>query len=231
MEIGGLISYLEGIRHRVIGYLLFALAITVVAYIFSEQIIRYLHKPYGGTLAFYRLPEPFFVKIGISISTGLFVAMPYLFFEISYMVTARLASHPRRYALLMAFSACLLYFLGALIAYTVLLPQGIKFLTKFASQSIEPIISIQKYVSFCAIVIFAMALFFEMPLVFLFLCRVGLVDYKTLSSFRRYAILLMAIAAAVFTPTPDAVNMLLMAVPLWLLYEFSILLVRIFAKK
>ena len=231
MEAKGAVQYIGEIRHRVIRFLLIALTISVVAYVFSDVIIKYLQKPYGGTLAFYKLPEIFFVKIGIGISTGLFFAMPYLFARVSYILTSRFLTHPKRYALLLSVSACFLYFLGAFLTYTVLLPQGIKFLTKFGSQSIEPMISVQKYVSFCTIMIFGMGLFFQMPLIFLFLGRLGIINYRMLSSFRKYAILLIAIGAAIFTPTPDIINMLLMAGPLWLLYELSTLLVRIFPKK
>ncbi len=232
MKAKGIIEYLEEIRHRVIGFLLIALVISIAAYIFSDAIIKYLQRPYGGALAFYKLPEPFFVKIGIGISTGLFFAMPYLFARLSYILTSRFLAHPKGYALLLSVSACFLYFLGAFLSYAILLPQGIKFLTKIGGESIEPImISIQKYISFCTVMIFGMGLFFQMPLIFLFLGRLGIVNYRMLSSFRQYAILLIAIGAAVFTPTPDIVNMLLMALPLWLLYELSVLLVRIFPKK
>jgi len=231
MDTKGSIQYIEEIRHQVIRFLLIALVISIVAYIFSDVIIKYLQKPYGRTLAFYRLPEPFFVKIGIGISTGLFFAMPYLFARLSYILTSRFLTHPKRYAFLLSVSACMLYFLGAFLSYAILLPQGIKFLIKLGGQSVEPMISIQKYVSFCTVMIFGMGLFFQMPLIFLFLGRLGMINYRMLSSFRKYAILLIAIAAAVFTPTPDIINMLLMAGPLWLLYELSTLLVRIFPKK
>ncbi|HIC92619.1 MAG TPA: twin-arginine translocase subunit TatC [Syntrophaceae bacterium] len=231
MEAKGTTQYIEEIRHRVIRFLLIALVISIVAYIFSDVIIKYLQKPYSGTLAFYKLPEAFFVKIGIGISTGLFFAMPYLFARLSYILTSRFLTHPKRYALLLSVSACMLYFLGAFLSYAILLPQGIKFLIKLGGQSIEPMISIQKYMSFCTVMIFGMGLFFQMPLILLFLGRVGMINYRMLSSFRKYAILLIAIGAAIFTPTSDIVNMLLMAGPLWLLYELSTLLVRIFPKK
>jgi len=106
----------------------------------------------------------------------------------------------------------------------------VKFLLSFEGESIEAIISVRKFVSFCMLFLFGFGLIFELPLAMIIVARLGLVSAKKLGSYRRWAILVISIVAAVLTPTPDVFNMMLMAVPLYLLFEIGLLGMRVWGR-
>jgi sec-independent protein translocase protein TatC len=106
----------------------------------------------------------------------------------------------------------------------VTLPFGIKFLLGFGSEELKPVISIGRFVNFVTLFILAFGVIFELPIFMVFLAKVGISSRRFFSKHRRYAVLLIAIIAALLTPTPDVVNMLLMGGPLYLLYEAGILI-------
>jgi len=124
----------------------------------------------------------------------------------------------------------LLFYAGALFCRYVTLPYGVRFLLSFEGQDIEAIISVSKFVSFCMLFVFGFGLIFELPLAMILVGRLGLVSAKKLGGYRRYAILLISIVAAVLTPTPDVFNMMLMAVPLYVLFELGLLGMRVWGK-
>ena len=104
------------------------------------------------------------------------------------------------------------------------LPFGINFLLGFGSEELKPVISIGRFVNFVTVFILAFGLIFELPILMVFTAKIGLVSRRFFSRHRRYALLLIAIVAALLTPTPDIVNMLLMGGPLYLLYELGIVI-------
>jgi sec-independent protein translocase protein TatC len=128
-------------------------------------------------------------------------------------------------------TALFLFYLGAFFCYFVTLPFGVQFLLGYQSAHIKPMISVGKYVSFCAVFIFGFGLTFELPLILALLSYIKVVNAAFLTRNRRYAILLIAIIAAVVTPTPDVFNMTLMSLPIYFLYELGILGVRFFGRK
>jgi sec-independent protein translocase protein TatC len=128
-------------------------------------------------------------------------------------------------------TALLLFYLGAFFCYFVSLPFGVQFLLGYQSAHIKPMISVGKYVSFCAVFIFGFGLSFELPLILALLSYIKVVNAAFLTRNRKYAILLIAIIAAVVTPTPDVFNMSLMGVPLYLLFEVGVILVKIIERR
>lgn len=119
---------------------------------------------------------------------------------------------------------CILFYAGTLFCYFVTLPLGIKFLLGFGSADLQPVISIGRFVNFTTIFILAFGVVFELPIFMVFMARVGVFSRSFYEENRRYALLLIAILAALLTPTPDIVNMLLMGGPLYLLYEAGIVI-------
>jgi sec-independent protein translocase protein TatC len=112
----------------------------------------------------------------------------------------------------------------------VTLPYGVRFLLNFQTQHIEAIISVKKFVSFCFLLIIGFGLIFELPLSMILLARLGLTEAKVLARYRRYAILSITVIAAILTPTPDILNLALMGVPLYLLFEIGLVGMRIWKK-
>ena len=119
---------------------------------------------------------------------------------------------------------------GALFGYLIVFPWGFKFFLGFASETIKPLPSMREYLSFSAKLLLAFGLVFELPLVITFLARLGLVSVGFLKKNRKYALLLFFVAAAIITP-PDVVTQIMLALPLMVLYEISIIGARIFGKK
>jgi sec-independent protein translocase protein TatC len=143
-----------------------------------------------------------------------------------------LASYfPNRYSLVVVLSATTLFYGGCFFCYFWVLPVGINFLVTYGSENLEPMIGLAKYLTFSIGLIFAFGLIFELPLIMLILGRAGLIGYQVLAKNRKYALLINSILSAVLTPTPDAYTMLLMMIPMQILYELSIWLVKIFGKK
>jgi sec-independent protein translocase protein TatC len=125
---------------------------------------------------------------------------------------------------LFSFSTCLLFYSGTIFCYFLTLPMGIKFLLGYGSAELRPVISVTRFVNFTTIFILAFGVIFELPIFMVFMARVGVCTRKFFERNRRYAILVIAIVAAVLTPTPDVFNMALMGCPLYMLYETGIII-------
>jgi sec-independent protein translocase protein TatC len=124
-----------------------------------------------------------------------------------------------------------LFYLGAAFCYFVTLPFGVRFLLGYQSAHIKPMIAVGTYISFCTAFIFGFGLTFELPLILALLSYLKVVNAAFLTRNRRYAILIIAIIAAVVTPTPDVFNMALMGVPLYVLFEVGVIVVKIIERK
>jgi sec-independent protein translocase protein TatC len=128
-------------------------------------------------------------------------------------------------------TAIFLFYLGSLFCYFITLPFGVQFLLGYQSPHIKPMISVGKYISFCAVFVFGFGLTFELPLILALLSYIKVIHAAFLTRNRRYAILLIAILSAVLTPTPDVFNMALMGGPLYILFEIGVILVKIIERK
>jgi len=128
---------------------------------------------------------------------------------------------------LIAVSAVFLFYLGCVFCYYVVLPNGIGFLLSYQGGPLKAMISTNRFVHFCITFIFGFGASFELPMILLVLGKLGIVNSRTLARTRRYAVLIIAVAAAAITPTPDVYNMSLLGVPLYILYEIGILLLKI----
>jgi sec-independent protein translocase protein TatC len=124
-------------------------------------------------------------------------------------------------------TTCLLFYAGTMFCYLVTLPFGVKFLLGFQSENMKAVISIGRFVNFVTIFILAFGVIFELPVFMIFSAQVGMISRRTFEKNRRFAVLGIAILAALLTPTPDVVNMALMGGPLYLLYEAGILVIRL----
>ena len=122
---------------------------------------------------------------------------------------------------------CLLFYAGTLFCYFITLPFGVKFLLGFGSEQLRPVISVSKFVNFTTIFILAFGVVFELPIFMVFLAKVGVCSRQFFAKHRRVAMLIIAVLAALLTPTPDIVNMLLMGGPLYLLYEAGIIILMV----
>ena len=190
-----------------------------------ELITRQIEK-----LVFLFPAEALFARLKIALFCSLFLASPVILFQIWKFISTGLLEKERVPVLTYTFFTFFAFFAGCIFAYFVILPLSLKFLIGFGSSKIQPLFSISRYISFAGILLLIFGILFEVPIIFLFLAKLGIVNAQTLSHMRPSAILFIFIIGAILTP-PDVITQSLLVVPLILLYELSILLLRLFIKK
>jgi Tat protein translocase TatC len=231
------LDHLEELRWRVLYSLLAVVVATLAGWIIVERVdvIGILIRPIapllpGGKLNFTSPTEPFFITLKVAFAIGVLLASPVVVYQIWAFLSPALYERERRMVMPALSVGVLLFLAGASAAYFWVLPRALEVLLSFQRSVLEPIITADKYFGFAAQIIIAFGLMTELPLVVVILAALGLVTPQFLSRNRRYAIVLAAVAAALLSP-PDAVSMILMMVPLWLLYELSIVCAWIVTKR
>jgi len=228
-------EHLEELRTRLI-LCVIAIAIGfIVSYAFKEKIFAILTRPLmeamnqNGNMIFTGLPEAFFTYLKTAFLSGLILASPVIIYEFWMFIAPGLYKRERR-ALFPAIILSFLFFTGgALFGYFIVFPLGFKFFLGFATGKIKALPSMREYLTFATKLLLAFGVVFELPIIITFLARLGLVSVDFLKKNRKYAILVFFILAAILTP-PDVVTQVMLAMPLVLLYEISILGAKIFGK-
>lgn len=205
-------------------------------YIFKEELYQGLAQPLkaamppGAKLIYTAPAEAFFTYLKIALLAAIVVACPVIFHQFWRFIAPGLYDHERKAVWPFVLVSSVLFIVGAVFCYTMVFPYAFQFFMSFATDDIVPMLSLKSYLSFSATLLFAFGVIFEMPLVLVFLGRIGVVSSKGLKKNRKYAILIMFVAGAMFTP-PDVVTQIMMAVPLIILYEISIWMVVATEKK
>jgi sec-independent protein translocase protein TatC len=229
-------SHLEELRKRLItGFIAIGVGF-VVSFGFKERLFGILVQPLinvmkdGENLIYTGLPEAFFTYLKVSLLSGLIVASPILIYQFWMFVAPGLYRSERRLLVPIVILSSFFFIGGALFGYFVVFPWGFKFFLGFATDTIRPLPSMKEYFGFSAKLLLAFGLVFELPLVLTFMAKLGIVSVDFLKKNRKYALLLFFAGAAILTP-PDVITQILMAMPLMVLYEVSIIGARIFGKK
>ncbi|MCK4804848.1 MAG: twin-arginine translocase subunit TatC [Spirochaetes bacterium] len=224
-------EHLGELRRRII-FILISVAVTSAgAYYFIDEILNFVTQAGGiEDFVFISPTEAFFVIIKLSLLTGLMGAMPFIFYQLWKYIGIALKKNERKYLIYFGPLSYLLFLIGAAFAFKGVLPLGIKFLLSFSKQNITPLITLNAYVSFLGKMITAFGLMFELPVVILFLSKIGVVTPKTLKKGRKYAIVVIFVLAAFLTP-PDVISQIMLAVPVLAMYEISIWICIVVTKK
>jgi len=224
-------EHLSELRRRII-FILISVAVTSAgAYYFIDEILDFVTQAGGiEDFVFISPTEAFFVIIKLSLLTGLMGAMPFIFYQLWKYIGVALKKNERKYLIYFGPLSYLLFLIGAAFAFRGVLPLGIKFLLSFSKQNITPLITLNAYVSFLGKMITAFGLMFELPVVILFLSKIGVVTPKTLKKGRKYAIVVIFVLAAFLTP-PDVISQIMLAVPVLAMYEISIWICIVVTKK
>lgn len=234
-----LTDHLTELRDRVVRCAWAVLACSILAWFFKEQILEILTEPIEpqlqqGSLVFTNVVDPFMINLRISIVAGITLATPIWLYQAWKFVAPGLYAKEKKYTVGFIISGTVLFVTGVVFSYMLVLPAGLKFLLEMApspeSSALRAMIDITKYLSFLTTTALVFGLAFELPLVITMLGVLGIVDQNGLRQKRRFAILGMAILAAIVTP-PDALSMMLLLVPLCILYEISIILVGMLGTK
>ena len=229
-------SHLEELRNRLIKASIAVGVGFAVSYAFKEKLFQILTAPLisvmkpGETLIYTNLPEAFFTFLKTAFLSGILLASPIIIYQFWMFTAPGLYRQEKRLLLPVVFLSSIFFVGGALFGYFIVFPWGFKFFLGFASETVRPLPSMKEYLSFSSKLLLAFGLVFELPLIITFLAKLGLVSVEFLKKNRKYAVLLFFIGAAILTP-PDVVTQIMMAMPLMILYEISIIGARIFGKK
>ena len=159
------------------------------------------------------------------------LASPVIFLQIWRFVSPGLYRHERKVLIPFTVISTLCFVGGTAFGYFIVFPPAFRFLIGYSSSFLEPMPAVDEYFSLALRLFFAFGVIFELPVFMVFLAKIGVVNKAFLAKNRKYALLIAFVVAAILTPTPDVVNQLLMAGPLVLLYEVSIVAVALFARK
>ena len=221
------LAHLEELRSRLVRS---AIAIGVCflgTYFFKEELYQGLARPLvavmppGAKLIYTAPAEAFFTYLKIALLAAIVAASPVIFHQFWRFIAPGLYEHERKAVWPFVLVSSVLFIVGAVFCYMVVFPYAFQFFMSFATDDIVPMLSLRSYLSFSATLLFAFGVVFEMPLVLVFLGRIGVISSKWLKKNRKYAILVMFIVGAILTP-PDVISQIAMAVPLIALYEVSI---------
>lgn len=236
-------GHLEELRKRIVNCVLIVGAAFLLCYHFSGRIFAFIAAPIvkslppGSELTMIELTEAFMVEMKVSLLAAVVVASPFLFYQIWKFIAPALHQNERKYVWQFVFAATFFFLLGASFCYLLVLPWGYEFFLSYATPQspmpgvpITARISLQSALSLAIHFTLAMGAVFELPVIVYFLARMGVVTHRTLSKARGPAVVVIFIIAAILTP-PDVMSQTMMAVPLIILYELSIVIARIFGPK
>ncbi len=233
-----LIEHLSELRTRLIRIVLAVLIGTVVAFTKANYIFEILKIPLLKVnphlkLYFLSPTEPFFTAMKISFLAGFILVSPFVFYQIWKFIEPALYEHEKKLALPFVFFTTLFFIIGCLFSFYLVLPVAIGFFINFGNIQLgaEAIFAVKEYISFVLKMIFAFGLTFELPVILSLLAKLGIVTPEFLIKSRSYFIVLAFIVAAILTPTPDIFSQLMLAIPLIIFYELSIIMAKILYPK
>ena len=238
-------SHFIELRSRLLNSLIFIFIVFVISYIFAEQIYNFLVEPYAKavrdeqisrTLILTALHETFITYIKVAFFAAIFLGSPVLLIQIYKFIAPGLYKNEKRAILPYLISTPILFLLGGLLVYFLVMPLAIKFFLSFESLGSSTSLPIQleakvnEYLSLIMRLIFAFGISFQLPILLNLLARIGIVNSNYLRTRRRYVIVIIFALAAILTP-PDPITQVGLAIPLLLLYELSIFTVKFTEKK
>ena len=245
VESNSFTSHLVELRSRLLNSLIFIFIIFIISYIFAEQIYNFLVDPYANAvkdsqgsrrLIFTALHETFITYIKVAFFAAIFLGSPVLLIQIYKFIAPGLYKNEKKAILPYLISTPILFLLGGLLVYYLVMPLAIKFFLSFETIGTKTTLPIQleakvnEYLSLIMRLIFAFGISFQLPILLNLLARIGVVNSQYLKTRRRYVIVIIFALAAILTP-PDPITQVGLAIPLLLLYELSILTVKFTEKK
>ena len=216
----------------------------ILAFLFKDEVFAIVFAPkssdflaWGGEGSLFgsapevqlintELPRQFVLHMMVSFYVGIIVAAPYILFELYRFIAPALYENERRYSTPLVISSYLMFMLGLLFSYFIVFPITFRFLAGYqVSDSVENLISLESYIDTLLFLSLAMGMVFEIPILSWLLGRLGILHRQPMQQYRRHALVLILIIAAIITPTSDAFTLAIVSLPMYLLYEVSILLV------
>ena len=238
-------DHLEELRRVLLRCIVVVALFAILAFLFKDEVFWVIFLPKNPDFLNYQLsifnfqlsiPEvqlinteltrQFVVHMTTSFYVGLIVAAPYIIYELYRFISPALYENERRYSTPLIISSYLMFMLGVLFSYFILFPITFRFLAGYqVDDSIQNLISLESYIDTLTFLSLAMGIVFEIPILSWLLGRLGILHRGQMQQFRRHAIVAILLVAAIITPTSDAITLAVVSLPMYLLYEASILLV------
>lgn len=240
-------EHLDILRGSLIRMLVAAIVAGVAAFLLKDWLFGVVLAPSSSDFITYRflgvepfrielvntgLTEQFMIHMKVSLVAGILIASPYILYLLFRFISPALYDNERRYSVRLTVTAYAMFLLGVAVNYLVIFPLTVRFLGTYqVSDDIHNLLTISSYVDTLAMMSLVFGIVFEIPVVSWLLARFGLLKSAWMSRYRRHAIVAIVIVAAVITPTSDVFTLFMVSLPIWLLYEASVLIVRITEKK
>ena len=217
----------------------------VLAFVFKDVLFGVVLAPAGSGFLTYRLlgfepftlhlintglTEQFMVHMKVAMLAGLLIASPYILYVLFRFISPALYDNERRYSVKITVSAYIMFMVGIVVDYFVIFPLTVRFLGTYqVSADVSNMLTISSYVDTLAMMSLVFGIVFEMPVVSWLMARAGLLRAEWMNRYRRHAVVAILVVAAVITPTSDMFTLLVVSLPIWLLYETSVVVVRMTA--
>ena len=224
------LEHLSELRRRLLWCVLVIVAGACATYILIDQVVEVIILP-AEELQFVYLtpPELFLAYLRISLISGVVVASPFVLLQAWLFVRPALTKAERIFTIIAVVFGTLFFAAGVVFSFFVIFPFTMRFFLQYATETIEPMFSFGSYIGFLSSIVLAFGISFEFPILVLILARSGVIDVATLRKSRKFVFLSVVILAAILTP-PDVVSQILLAGPLMILFEISILAARLLAR-
>jgi sec-independent protein translocase protein TatC len=241
-DIGSFWDHLDELRSCIIKALLVTAVFAVLAFAFKETLFNVVLAPSRSSFITYRLlgvkpfslslmntglTEQFMIHVKVSFYCGLLLASPYVLYVLFSFVSPALYTNERRPAITIVSSSYLMFLTGTAVNYFLVFPLTVKFLGTYqVSPDVTNMLTIQSYADTLISMSLVLGVVFELPVVSWLLAKMGLIHWQQMTQFRKHAVVVILVISAIITPTTDAFTLFVVALPIFLLYEASILIVR-----
>jgi len=225
----GFLEHLEELRKRLVVCVTAVFVGAMGCYYFWRPLLKLVKRPLGGQkLHYMSVMEPFIGRFRIAIFAGVFIAFPIILYEALTFMAPAMKSKEKRFVYPMLILMIILFACGVIFGYYYLLPVSIKWLFSQGEGQLTPIIAFDKYINFVGLFLLGFGGGFQTPIVILFLTKIGAVSPKTLRKNWRISYVTILTLAAIITPDWSPITMIVMAIPMIMLYELSLVLARFF---
>lgn len=240
-------DHLDELRSSLLRMLGVTVLFGIIAFVLKDELFAIVLAPRSSDFLTYRLlgvedfqlhlmntglTEQFMIHMRTAMYAGLLVASPYILYELFRFVSPGLYQNERRYAVWIVGAAYLMFLIGTLVNYLVVFPFTVRFLGTYqVSPDVANMLTLQSYVDTLLGMSLVMGVVFELPVVCGLMGKMGLINGHLMAQYRRHALVAILIVSAIITPTTDAFTLFVVAVPIYLLYELSILIVKIITKQ
>ena len=236
-----LIGHLRELRKRITYSVIAFILISIAAFFFYDPLLELVRRPLCGLderllgpqgcdLIFTRVAGGFMFRLKVTALTGIFFASPVWLYQMWAFITPGLTSKEKKYALPFVLTSVTLFALGGLVAY-LSLPTGLRLLLTIGGEGLVAFLEAERYLSFVGLMMLGFGVLFELPVLLFFLGLVGVLSVQQLRKHRKTAIVSIVALAAVVTPSQDPYTLLALAVPLYVMFEFTILALRLVERK